>query len=78
MRTLVDLLNCELGYVRIYADRDGFGYELSTYSPLPTPDLFEQMDGYTSMTDACEAAQYQLSAIQQPRRRRRKRSHIYV
>jgi len=73
MRTLVDLLNDERGYVRIYAEREGFGYELSTYASRPIADLFERMSGYTSMGAACEAAQYQLSSIDQPKRRRRSR-----
>jgi hypothetical protein len=68
MRTLVDLLDGEHGYVRIYAEREGFGYQLSTYSRRPFADLFEQMSGYASMSEACEAARCQLSSIQQPRR----------
>jgi len=64
-------LNGERGYVRIYAERDGFGYELSTYLPRPLPDLFERMSGYASIGAACEAARYQLSSIHQGRRRRK-------
>jgi hypothetical protein len=71
MRTLVDLLNDERGYVRIYSDHEGFGYELATYVPRPTPDLFEQMSGYTCLGDASIAARYQLSAVQQLKRRAR-------
>ena len=72
MRTLVDLLNDPRGYVRIYAEQDGFGYELSTYAPQPIADLFERMSGYASIRAAREAAQYQLSAIHQLKRLRRK------
>ena len=71
MRTLVDLLNDERGYVRIFAERDGFGYELCTYLPRPIADLFERMSGYTSIGAACEAARYQLSSTQPVKRRRR-------
>jgi hypothetical protein len=67
-RTLVDLLNDDHGYVRIYADQDGFGYELSTYVGQPMADLFECMSGYASIGAACEAARYQLSATHQVRR----------
>ncbi len=74
MRTLVDLLNGDRGYVRIYAERDGFGYELSTYLPRPTADLFERMSGYASIGAACEAAQYQLCSIHQARRRRSRKA----
>ena len=73
MRTLVDLLNDERGYVRIYAEREGFGYELSTYVPRPIADLFERMSGYASVGAACEAAQFQLSSIHPPKRRRARR-----
>lgn len=73
MRTLVDLLNDERGYVRIYAEQDGFGYELSTYVRRPIADLFERMSGYASIGAACEAARYQLSATHQIRRLSRKR-----
>jgi hypothetical protein len=73
VRTLVDLLNDERGYARIYADRDGFGYVLSTYSPTPIADLFEQMSGYLSIDDAYVAAQYQLSSVHQPKRRSKRR-----
>jgi hypothetical protein len=68
MRTLLDLLNDERGYVRIFKQRDGFAYELSTYAPAPVADLFERMDGYDSIADAREAAQFQLSAAGQVRR----------
>ena len=30
MRTLVDLLSDDRGYVRIFAEAEGYGYELST------------------------------------------------
>ena len=72
MRTLVDLLNGERGYVRIYAELSGFSYELSTYLPRPMADLFERMSGYPSVGDACVAAQYQLSSVHQARRLPRK------
>jgi len=74
MRTLVDLLNDDRGYVRIYSERGGFGYELSTYLPRPSADLFERMSGYASLGAACEAAQYQLSSIHQTRHRRRRKA----
>jgi hypothetical protein len=73
MRTLVNLLNNDLGYVRIYAEIEGFSYQLSTYSPPTIPDLFAQMGGYSSVDDACAAAKFQLSSIHQPAKRRRKR-----
>lgn len=68
MRTLVDLLNDERGYVRIYAELDGFGYQLSTYATPPMADLFERMSGYASIAAAREAARYQLSAMHQIKR----------
>jgi hypothetical protein len=68
MRTLLDLLNDERGYVRIYQEQDGFGYELSTYACQPVADMFERMNGYASMAAAREAATYQLSAAKQVRR----------
>jgi hypothetical protein len=52
----VDLLNDESGYVRVYADRDGFGHELSMYAPRPMADL-SKMSGYWS--ELQEAARYQ-------------------
>jgi hypothetical protein len=73
MRTLLDLLDDERGYVRIFSDRDGFGYELSTYDPTPITDLFERMSGYRSQHDASIAAQHQLSSIHQTLRRRRRK-----
>ena len=69
----MDLLNDDHGYVRVYAEQDGFGYELSTYAWRPMADLFERMSGYASMGAACEAARYQLSAAHQVKRRGRKR-----
>jgi hypothetical protein len=62
MRTLVDLFGDERGYVRIFAERDGYGYELSTYLPRPIADLFERMSGYDSLGLACEVARFQLSS----------------
>ena len=73
MRTLLDLLNDEHGYVRIYRQQDGFGYELSTYVQRPMADLFERMTGYASIATAREAARSQLSAAKQVRRLSRKR-----
>lgn len=73
MRTLLDLLNDDRGYVRIYEEQDGFGYELSTYVPPPVADLFERMNGYASIAAAREAACYQLSAAKQVRRLSRRR-----
>lgn len=70
MRTLLDLLNDERGYVRIFKELDGFAYELSTYTPPPVGDLFARMDGYDSIADARKAAQFQLSAAGQIRKRR--------
>ena len=61
----------ERGYVRVYAEREGFAYQLSAYSPSIVGDLFEQMSGYPTADDACAAAHYQLSAIHQPKPRRR-------
>lgn len=62
MRTLVDLFGDERGYVRIFAERDGYGYELSTYLPRPIADLFERMSGYDSLGVVCEVARFQLSS----------------
>ena len=73
MRTLVDLLNDDEGYVRIFADPVGFAYEKSTYTPVPTRDLFDRMGGYESITNAREAAQLQLLALRPARRRARRR-----
>lgn len=73
MRTLLDLLNDERGYVRIYAEPDGFGYELSTYAYPTIGDLFARMNGYDSIAAAREAARLQLSAAGQVRRASRRR-----
>jgi hypothetical protein len=64
-------LNDDAGYVRIFAEGDGFGYELSTYRPRPMADLFQRMSGYPSIGDACRAAELQLSSVRQIKRRRR-------
>ena len=64
----------ERGYVRIYGEPNGFGYELSTYVPQPMADLFERMNGYASVAAAREAARYQLSAAGQVKRLSRKRA----
>jgi acyl-coenzyme A thioesterase PaaI-like protein len=60
MRTLVDLFSDEPGYVRIFAELDGYSYELSIYRPRPMADLFERLSGYDSVGAACEAARFQL------------------
>jgi hypothetical protein len=65
VRTLIDLLNNELGYARIFADRDGYGYELTTYRPRTIADLFERMSGYPSAEVALTFAQQQLESIAQ-------------
>jgi hypothetical protein len=65
MRTLVDLLDNDHGYARIYADMEGFSYELNTYMPKPIADLFERMSGYASANEAYEAAKHQLMAAHQ-------------
>jgi hypothetical protein len=72
MRTLVDLLNDERGYVRVFAERDGYGYEVAHYLPRLTADLFQQMSGFPSLDAAREAARYQLSSAQPVKRRRRR------
>jgi hypothetical protein len=74
MRTLLDLLNDERGYVRIYEEPDGFGYELSTYAQQPMGDLFARMNGYGSIATAREAARLQLSAAGQIKRASRRRA----
>ncbi len=71
MRTLLDLLNDESAYVRIYADPAGFGYEKATYAPRPIGDLFDRMNGYSSIDSAREAAQLQLLALRSTRRSRK-------
>jgi hypothetical protein len=72
MRTLVDLLNDEQGYVRIYVDQGGFGYEKSTYLPLVSGDLFDRMGGYPSVANAKEVAQLQLQALRPTQRSTRR------
>lgn len=74
MRMLIDLFNNEHGYARIFEEREGFGYELSTYRPLPIPDLFARMSGFASPEAACEAAQQQLASVHQTLQRKQKRS----
>ncbi|HEX4973681.1 MAG TPA: hypothetical protein VFV69_21750 [Steroidobacteraceae bacterium] len=73
MRTLVDLLSDDRGYVRIFAEAEGYGYELSTYQPLPIPDLFERMCGYASVVAASEAAHLQLQSAGRVKTLRRRR-----
>jgi hypothetical protein len=71
MRTLVDLLNNDSGYVRIYADQAGFGYDRSTYTPEPIDDLFDRMSGYPSISNAREAAALQLQVKRATSKRRK-------
>jgi hypothetical protein len=73
MRTLVDLLHDDGGYVRIFTGPDGFSYQLSAYLARRIPDLFEQMSGYASIGDVREAARHQLSSLSPPKRRRQSR-----
>ena len=70
MRTLVDLLNDDCGYVRIFAEASGFGYEKSAHRPTPFHDLFDRMSGYESVESALHAAQFQLQSIPAPRHRK--------
>lgn len=75
-RTLVDLLSDDRGYVRIFAELDGYSYEVCTYRPMPIPDLFERMCGYDSAIAACEAARFQLlstAGVKSMRRRSSRR-----
>jgi hypothetical protein len=74
MRTLVDLLSDDRGYVRIFAETEGYSYELSTYQPLPISDLFERMCGYASAVAASEAAHLQLQSAGRVKILRRRRS----
>lgn len=76
MRMLIDLYNNEYGYARIFAEREGFGYELSTYHPLPIVDLFARMSGFPSPEAASEAARQQLASVQQTVKGKRKRPHL--
>ena len=73
MRTLVDLLSDDRGYVRIFAEAEAYGYDLSTYQPLPIPDLFERMCGYASVVAASEAAHLQLQSAGRVKTLRRRR-----
>ena len=74
MRTLVDLLNDDRGYVRIYVDQGGdFGYERSTYTPAVIGDLFDRMSGYDSINHALAAAQLQLQTLEAASRRRKRK-----
>lgn len=74
MRTLIDLLNTEHGYARIFFDQDSYSYELYAYRPTPVVDLFARMVGYPSAADACEAAQHQLSAVRPEHRPRARKA----
>ena len=74
MRTLVDLLNDDAGYVRIYADPAGFSYDRATYAARPIGDLFDRMDGYDSIHNAREAAVLQLRVARVASKRRRARA----
>jgi hypothetical protein len=73
MRTLVDLLNDDNGYVRIYEDQSGYGYERSAYTAPPIRDLFDEMTGYDSAASAREAASLQLRAAHRMLRRAARR-----
>lgn len=73
---LIDVLNNDLGYARIFAECEGFGYELTMYRPRPISDLFERMSGYESPKAALEAAQQQLASVHQMPRRKRKRGKM--
>ena len=74
MRTLVNLMSSDRGYICVYAERDGFAYELSTYAPVPTRDLFASMNGFSSPQEASDAAGYMLAAVDpRPKRRSRRR-----
>lgn len=73
MRTLIDLLNNELGYARIFAEGEGYGYELTPYRPRTIADLFERMSGYPSAEVALTFAQQQLESMAQPAAARPKR-----
>jgi hypothetical protein len=74
MRMLIDLLNNDHGYARIFAEREGFGYELSTYRPLPIADLFGRMSGFASPEAAFRAAEQQLASVHQSLVRKAKRA----
>ena len=71
MRTLVDLLHTEQGYARIFHDQEGYSYELHSYSPAATGDLFTRMFGFASPAEALEAARQILNAMDRRRPRRR-------
>ena len=73
IRTLVDLLNDEQGYVRIFVDQGSFGYEKSAYAPRVIGDLFDRMTVYPSISNAREAALLQLQALAPAKGRRRKK-----
>jgi hypothetical protein len=70
---LIDLLNNDLGYARIFSEGTGFGYELTTYRVRPMPDLFERMNGFASAEAALEAAQQQLASVQQSKTLKKRR-----
>jgi hypothetical protein len=72
------LLSAEAGYVRIFAEHDGYSYELSTYRPRPMADLFERMCGYDSVGAACEAARLQLLSAGCVKRMRRRVKYTKV
>ncbi len=76
MRMLIDLVNNDHGYARIFAEREGFGYELSTYRPLPIADLFGRMTGFDTPEAAFQAAEQQLASVHQALQRRRRRSRL--
>ena len=76
MRTLVDLLNDDRGYVRIFAEQSGFGYEKSPHAPTPYQDLFDRMSGYDSVESAMAAAQFQLQVVSSGHRHRARRRRV--
>jgi hypothetical protein len=73
----VDLLSDDVGYVRVFAEMEGYSYEVSTYHRHSIADLFEQMCGYDSIGAAREAARFQLLSAGRPvKRARRSRPRI--
>jgi hypothetical protein len=72
-RHLVDVLDNEYGYVRVFADPEGFGYDVCAYRAHPLADLFQTMGGFATQGEALEAARRQLTTLQ-PRSSRRRAS----
>jgi hypothetical protein len=69
----VDLVSDDVGYVRVFAELDGYSYEVSTYQSCSMADLFERMRGYDSINSAREAARFQLLSTGRPVKRARRR-----